>query len=122
NILQSSFLAMHQSIEQLHKKPELLLIDGNRFLPYLGIAHQCIIGGDAQYMSIAAASILAKTYRDEFMKKIHEEHPEYDWQTNKGYPTKAHKCNIEKHGLSPYHRLTFRSERTPRVKKTKRGR
>lgn len=108
NILQASFKAMHIAIDQLSLKPELLLIDGNRFAPYLGILHQCIIDGDALYASIAAASILAKTYRDDFMQQIHLEFPHYGWNKNKGYATKSHRLQIQEHGLSPYHRKTFR--------------
>ena len=108
NILNASILAMHHSVDQLTTRPELLLIDGNRFRPYFGIVHQCIVKGDAKFMSIAAASILAKTYRDEYMKKIHDEYPVYDWITNKGYPVKKHREAIRISGLSPYHRLTFK--------------
>lgn len=108
NILQASFLGMHKAIEQLSIIPELLLIDGNRFLPYLGIAHQCIVKGDSKFMSIAAASVLAKTHRDEYMMNLHQQHPEYDWNKNKGYPTKAHRTAIAKHGTTDFHRLSFR--------------
>lgn len=108
NILNASFKAMHLSIDQLKTKPELLLIDGNRFTPYLGISHQCIVKGDAKFVSIAAASILAKVARDEYMEEIHEEFPMYNWKQNKGYPTKAHKASIREHGLTSYHRLTFK--------------
>jgi ribonuclease HII len=107
NILQASFKAMHLAIEQLSTKPELLLIDGNRFAPYLGILHQCIIDGDALYASIAAASILAKTHRDGYMERIHSEYPEYGWDENKGYATKRHREQIKLNGLSQYHRKTF---------------
>ncbi len=109
NILNASFMAMHLAIQKLTIKPELLLIDGNRFNPYPEIPHHCIIRGDGEFMSIAAASILAKTHRDEFMKKIHEEFPEYFWKQNKGYPTLAHRQAIAKHGLTAYHRKTFNS-------------
>ena len=108
NILQASIKAMHLAVEQLNTKPELLLIDGNRFVPYLGIPHQTVIGGDGIYASIAAASILAKTYRDEYMLSLHEKHPEYDWKQNKGYGTLNHRRQIKTHGLSFYHRKTFR--------------
>lgn len=108
NILNASFLAMHRAIEQLIIKPELLLIDGNRFKPYLGIAHQCIVKGDGKYYSIAAASILAKTHRDAYMLKLHEQHPQYDWNSNKGYPTKAHRAAIARHGITKYHRTSFK--------------
>jgi ribonuclease HII len=107
NILKASFKAMHLAVDQLHTRPELLLIDGHMFTPYLGIAHQCVVGGDALYASIAAASILAKTYRDEYMVKLHEQHPHYGWNNNKGYGTPHHRRNINEHGLSPYHRKTF---------------
>lgn len=107
NILNASFLAMHRAIDQLSKMPELLLIDGNRFNPYKNISHQCIIKGDGLYFSIAAASILAKTYRDEYMEKIHDEYPMYDWKKNKGYPTPHHKEAIRCNGISPYHRKSF---------------
>ena len=108
NILNASFLAMHRAVAKLAVEPQLLLIDGNRFNPYKGIPHQCIIGGDAKYLNIAAASILAKTYRDEYMQKLAAEYPEYDWQKNKGYPTKKHRDTIIRIGASPYHRCSFR--------------
>jgi ribonuclease HII len=108
NILNASFLAMHNAIAQLSVQPELLLIDGNRFNPYLGIAHHCIVKGDSKFMSIAAASILAKTHRDEYMLKIAEQHPEYDWLNNKGYPTHKHRTVIALHGTTIHHRLTFK--------------
>ena len=92
NILQATFKAMHQCVDELSIRPELLLIDGNRFPAYLGIIHQCIVKGDAKYQSIAAASILAKTYRDEYMEKLHRKHPQYGWISNKGYPTNKHSC------------------------------
>ncbi|MCH2231526.1 MAG: ribonuclease HII [Crocinitomicaceae bacterium] len=107
NILNASFTAMHRSVDQLSEKPELLLIDGNRFTPYPNIPAECIIKGDGKYLSIAAASVLAKTYRDEYMEKIHAEYPMYDWNKNKGYPTKAHRIGILNHGGSKYHRKTF---------------
>lgn len=108
NILNASFLAMHRAIDQLKTKPELLLIDGNRFKPYKNIKHTCIIGGDAKYMSIAAASILAKTYRDDYMKKMAVKYPEYGWQTNMGYGTVKHRKAIKEHGPCKLHRMTFR--------------
>jgi ribonuclease HII len=108
NILNASFLAMHRAIEKLILKPEFLIIDGNRFNKYGNTPHQCIVEGDAKYFSIAAASILAKTYRDDYMKQIALEHPEYDWHSNKGYPTVKHRETILKIGFTPYHRLTFR--------------
>lgn len=108
NILNASFLAMHRAIEQLQIKPEFLLIDGNRFKQYPNIPHECIIKGDGKMMSIAAASILAKTHRDEYMMNLHSQYPNYGWDGNKGYPTKAHRNAIATYGTTPYHRLTFR--------------
>ncbi|MDA9555842.1 ribonuclease HII, partial [Pelobium sp.] len=108
NILNASFLAMHRAVEKLTQSPEFLIIDGNRFKPYQSIPHQCIVKGDGKYFSIAAASILAKTYRDDFMDKIDAEFPIYDWKKNKGYPTIYHREMVLKHGFSPYHRKTFR--------------
>ena len=107
NILNASFKAMHRAIDQLTVSPELLLIDGNRFKAYPSINHHCIIKGDAKFMSIAAASILAKTYRDEYMEKIGLDFPEYKWLKNKGYPTKDHRDAIAKHGACIHHRATF---------------
>ena len=107
NILNASFLAMHRAINKLKIKPELLLIDGNRFKNYKKIPHQCIIKGDGKFLSIAAASILAKTYRDDFMKKMAEKYPNYNWENNMGYPTKKHREAIRMHGVTPIHRLTF---------------
>lgn len=107
NILNASFLAMHRAIEKLKLTPKHLIIDGNRFKPYKEIPYTTIVKGDGKYKSIAAASILAKTYRDDFMDKIAKEFPQYGWEKNKGYPTKAHKEAIEKFGVTPYHRLTF---------------
>lgn len=108
NILQASIKAMHLAIDKLHPVPELLLIDGNRFIKYHQIPHHCIIKGDGKYAAIAAASILAKTYRDEFMKSLHEQFPQYGWKINKGYPTKAHRKAIEENGITRFHRKTFR--------------
>lgn len=108
NILNASFLAMYRAIDALSVRPEHLLIDGNRFKPYRDIPHTCIVKGDGKMMSIAAASILAKTHRDEFMARIHEEFPQYAWNINKGYPTKAHRAAISQYGPSPYHRKSFR--------------
>lgn len=108
NILNASFLAMHRAIDQLHLKPQFLIIDGNRFNKYADTPHQCIVKGDSKYLSIAAASILAKTYRDDYMKKIAAEHPEYDWHSNKGYPTIKHRETVLRLGHTPYHRLTFK--------------
>lgn len=107
NILNASFLAMHKAIDALKVEPESLLIDGNRFKTYKKIEHHCIVKGDGKYMSIAAASILAKTYRDDYMQQIHEEFPYYDWHKNKGYPTKKHREAIKEHGITRFHRLTF---------------
>jgi ribonuclease HII len=107
NILNASFLAMHRAVAQLNQKPEMLLIDGNRFTIYEGIPHECIIKGDGKFLSIAAASILAKTYRDEYMENIHEEFPFYDWKQNKGYPTKKHRKAILEYGDCIHHRKTF---------------
>jgi len=109
NILNASFLAMHRAIKALGATPGLLLIDGNRFNPYPGISHHCIIKGDGLYLSIAAASVLAKTYRDEFMQNAHRQYPEYQWNKNKGYPTPAHKRAVAMHGLTPLHRKSFNS-------------
>lgn len=108
NIHQASYLAMHRALDALSLKPEFILVDGNRFIPYPGTAHQCVVKGDGKYLSIAAASILAKTYRDDYMRMIAGEFPEYGWSKNKGYPTADHRQAILKHGLSPYHRLSFR--------------
>lgn len=107
NILQASFAAMHQAITKLKTKADLLLIDGNRFKPYNGIPHKTIVKGDATYLEIAAASILAKTYRDEIMMNLAIEFPAYHWDKNKGYPTAEHREAIKMHGPSPYHRMTF---------------
>jgi ribonuclease HII len=108
NILKASFKAMHLAIGKLTQKPKLLLIDGNRFIKYKRIPHQCIIKGDGEYASIAAASILAKTYRDEYMQALHEEFPIYHWNRNKGYGTPAHRNAIAEYGLCRYHRKSFR--------------
>lgn len=108
NILNASFLAMHKAIDGLKMTPELLLIDGNRFKKYKNIAHHCIVKGDSKYFSIAAASVLAKTYRDDYMNGIHLEYPYYLWNKNKGYATKFHVEGLRKYGDSPYHRKTFR--------------
>jgi ribonuclease HII len=108
NVLQASILGMHRSIAQLKIVPEFIIVDGNKFKEYREIPHQTIIKGDAKYLSIAAASVLAKTYRDEFMEKIHQEFPMYHWKKNKGYPTKAHRNAIREFGITKYHRKTFR--------------
>lgn len=107
NILKASFKAMHLAIDQLSSRPDLLLIDGHIFSPYLGIVHQCVVQGDAIYASIAAASILAKTHRDEYMQQLHGKYPQYGWQENKGYGTAFHRRQINELGISPYHRKTF---------------
>ncbi|MCQ2075028.1 MAG: ribonuclease HII [Bacteroidaceae bacterium] len=107
NILSASILAMHRAVSELKVRPEHLLIDGNRFKPYPGIPHTTIVKGDAKMMSIAAASILAKTYRDDFMNGIAEQYPQYDWLSNKGYPTKKHRAAIMEYGTTTYHRKTF---------------
>jgi ribonuclease HII len=107
NILKASFLAMHRAIDKLKIKPELLLIDGNRFTPYKKINHQCIIKGDSKYLSIAAASILAKTYRDDYMKEQALRYPQYNWEQNMAYPTKKHREAIKEFGTTPLHRMTF---------------
>jgi ribonuclease HII len=107
NILNGSFLAMHRAVDQLNKRPEALLIDGNRFKPYQNITHHCIIKGDGKYLSIAAASVLAKTHRDEIMLKLHEEFPGYLWQKNKGYPTREHRDAIRLLGACQHHRMSF---------------
>lgn len=107
NILRASILAMHRAVEALKVRPEHLLIDGNKFTPYPGITHNTVVKGDATYMSIAAASILAKTYRDDYMLRIALEYPMYDWQSNKGYPTAKHRAAIREYGTTPHHRMTF---------------
>lgn len=107
NILKASFLAMHRAIDALRVRPEALLIDGNRFTPYRDLPYSCEVKGDGRYLSIAAASILAKTYRDDYMMKLHEEYPQYHWNENKGYPTRAHRAAIAQYGPTSYHRRTF---------------
>lgn len=107
NILNASFKAMHLALDKLSKKPDLLLIDGNRFQPYGDVKFECVIKGDATYLSIAAASVLAKTYRDELMAKLSEEYPGYAWETNVGYPTEEHRDGIRNLGITPYHRRSF---------------
>ena len=108
NVLRASFIAMHKALDQFTTSPELILVDGNRFIPYNNIPFECIIKGDGKYLSIAAASILAKTYRDQLMVKLSLEHPEYGWERNVGYPTKEHRAAIKSHGITKYHRLSFR--------------
>ena len=107
NILNASILAMHRALDVLSVRPEAIIVDGNRFKPYHDVPHTTIVKGDGKYLSIAAASILAKTYRDDYMKAIAEEFPQYDWRSNKGYPTKRHRAAIKEYGISPYHRKSF---------------
>lgn len=107
NILRASIMAMHRAVDALGVKPEALIVDGNRFVKYKDLPHTTIVKGDGKYLSIAAASILAKTYRDEYMLELHREYPFYGWNHNAGYPTKEHRQGIKEHGPSPYHRLTF---------------
>lgn len=113
NILNASFKAMHLALDGLQVTPQLLLVDGNRFHPYKKIPHHCFVKGDARFSSIAAASVLAKTYRDAFMLKLDEEYPQYDWKHNKGYGTEAHRKSILQYGLSPYHRRSFQCGSLP---------
>lgn len=108
NILNASIHAMHLALDQLKTRPEMILVDGNKFKPYQNILHECIIKGDAKVLSIAAASILAKNYRDSLMEKLHEEYPHYAWDKNAGYPTKAHRNGIKEFGTTPYHRFSFK--------------
>ncbi|MCX2679443.1 ribonuclease HII [Galbibacter sp. EGI 63066] len=108
NILNASILGMHKALKQLQTAIEYIIVDGNKFKPYLDIPYQCIVKGDSKYLSIAAASILAKTYRDAYMEKIHEEFPMYNWKKNKGYPTVEHREAIKKYGITKYHRKSFR--------------
>ena len=107
NILNASILAMHRAVDQLQVRPQHLLVDGNRFKPYRDVPHTTVVKGDGKYLSIAAASILAKTYRDDYMEHLHEEFPQYGWDRNKGYPTRQHREAIARYGSTPYHRLTF---------------
>ena len=107
NILNASILAMHRALDQLKVRPEAVIVDGNRFKPYQSLPHTTIVKGDGKYLSIAAASILAKTYRDDYMDKLAEEYPQYDWLSNKDYPTKKHREAIRQYGITPYHRKTF---------------
>ena len=108
NILNASILAMHKAIDQLNNNLKFIIVDGNRFKPYHNIPYECIVKGDSRYMSIAAASVLAKTNRDKYMEKLHQEYPMYNWKQNKGYPTKEHRAAIQKFGLTKYHRKSFR--------------
>ena len=107
NILNASILAMHRALDQLTVRPEHIIVDGNRFKPYSQIPHLCIVKGDGKYMSIAAASILAKTHRDEYMEKLHQQFPHYNWQKNKGYPTREHREGIARYGTTDFHRMSF---------------
>lgn len=107
NILNASFLAMHRAVDQLKLRPEHLLIDGNRFKKYQDVPHTTVVKGDGKYMAIAAASVLAKTYRDDYMNRLAEEYPQYDWDSNKGYPTKKHREAIRLYGATPYHRMSY---------------
>lgn len=107
NILNASFLAMHRALDQLKVRPEAVIVDGNRFKPYQELPFTTIVKGDGKYLSIAAASILAKTYRDDYMQTLAKEYPQYDWQSNMGYPTKKHRQAISEHGVTPYHRKSF---------------
>ena len=107
NILNASILAMHRALDQLQVRPEAIIVDGNRFKPYRDLPHTTIVKGDCKYLSIAAASILAKTYRDDEMVRLAQEYPDYDWQHNMGYPTRKHREAIRQHGITPYHRRTF---------------
>ena len=107
NILNASILAMHRALDGLKGRPEFVIVDGNRFKPYANLPHQTIVKGDGKYLSIAAASVLAKTYRDDYMCRLHEEYPHYGWDHNAGYPTREHREGIRLHGLTPYHRRSF---------------
>ena len=107
NILNASFLAMHRALDQLQVRPEAVIVDGNRFKPYQDLPSTTIVKGDGKYLSIAAASILAKTYRDDYMLSLAEEYPQYDWQSNMGYPTKKHRQAVREHGITPYHRKSY---------------
>lgn len=107
NILNASILAMHRALDQLKVRPEAIIVDGNRFKPYQKLPHTTIVKGDGKYLSIAAASILAKTYRDDYMNQLAEEYPQYDWRSNKGYPTKKHRDAIKQFGITPYHRKSY---------------
>ena len=107
NILNASILAMHRALDKLQLRPESIIVDGNKFKPYEDIPFETIVKGDGKYLSIAAASILAKTYRDDYMESLHSEYPFYGWDRNKGYPTKEHRDGIRQHGATPYHRMSF---------------
>ena len=107
NILKASFLAMHRALDQLAVRPQAVIVDGNRFIPYQDLPYTAIVKGDGKYQAIAAASILAKTYRDDYMEELALEYPQYDWQHNKGYPTSKHRAAIRLHGITPYHRKSY---------------
>ena len=107
NILNASILAMHRALDQLKVRPEAVIVDGNRFKPYQNLPYTTIVKGDGKYLAIAAASILAKTYRDDYMDALAEEYPQYDWKSNKGYPTKKHRAAIKQFGVTPYHRMSY---------------
>ena len=107
NILNASILAMHRALEQLRVTPQSIIVDGNRFKPYRDVPWQTVVKGDGKFLSIAAASILAKTYRDDYMDQLAEEYPQYDWKSNKGYPTKKHRAAIQEYGVTPYHRMSY---------------
>lgn len=113
NILNASILAMHRALDALTIRPQAVIVDGNKFKPYASLPHTCIVKGDAKYLSIAAASILAKTYRDDYMNRLAEEYPQYDWLSNKGYPTKKHREAIRQYGATPYHRMSYNLLGTP---------
>ncbi|MBR4186900.1 MAG: ribonuclease HII [Bacteroidaceae bacterium] len=115
SILRASILAMHRALDQLELRPQEVIVDGNRFMPYKDLPYTTIVKGDGKYMSIAAASILAKTYRDDFMLRLHEEFPAYHWDKNKGYPAPAHRQAIRQHGTTPYHRMTFNLLGSPQL-------
>lgn len=115
NILRASILAMHRALDGLKVRPEEIIVDGNRFMPYKALPYTTIVKGDGKYMSIAAASILAKTYRDDYMLRLHEEYPAYHWNRNKGYPAPAHRQAIREHGTTPYHRMTFNLLGSPQL-------
>ncbi|MDP6908070.1 MAG: ribonuclease HII [Flavobacteriales bacterium] len=108
NILKGSFMAMHRALDQLKPKAKFIIVDGNRFIPYKRVLHQCIVKGDGKYQNIAAASILAKTHRDEIMRKLHDQYPHFGWERNKGYPTKQHRMALREHGATEWHRMSFR--------------
>ena len=107
NILKGSFVAMHRALDQLKPKAKFIVVDGNRFIPYKKVKHECIVKGDGKFQNIAAASILAKTHRDEIMRKLHEQYPHFGWDRNKGYPTKQHRLALREHGATEWHRMSF---------------